>query len=107
LSINGFFTDVNAEPYVKGDFDYIDLKEDVSLPGVPQTFGGVSGGGLWRVQIYESADKAKIDWSWCLEGTAFHQSEVVDNRRTIRCHGPQSIRVAMQKIPIKDQRNAG
>lgn len=100
LNINGFFADVGAQPYTKGAFDYIDLREDVGLPGVPQTFGGVSGGGIWRVQIYEARDSGKIDWSWFLEGTAFHQSELIDNHRIIRCHGPQSIKEAVKQVPM-------
>ncbi len=103
LNINGFFADINAQTYSKGDFDYIDLKEDVSLPGVPQTFGGVSGGGLWRVQVFESPKTGKIDWSWSLEGMAFHQSDLIDNHRIIRCHGPQSIGLAMKEVPSTDQ----
>lgn len=99
LSINGFFADVSAQAYNKGEFDYIDLREDVALPGVPQTFGGVSGGGLWRVQIYQSPDTGKIDWSWLLEGTAFHQSDLIDNHRIIRCHGRKSIQLAMKQVP--------
>jgi hypothetical protein len=102
LEINGMFVDVNAQPYDKGEFDYIDLREDVRLPGVPQTFGGVSGGGLWRVQIFESSETAKIDWSWSLVGVAFHQSEMVDSHRTIRCHGARSIALAMKQIPVPE-----
>jgi hypothetical protein len=30
-------------------FDSIDMGIDLSLPGVPKTFAGVSGGGLWRI----------------------------------------------------------
>ncbi len=106
LNINGMFVDVNAQPYSKGEFDFIDLKEDLRLPGIPQNFGGMSGGGLWQAQIYESSETAKIDWSWTLLGVAFHQSDVVDNHRTIRCHGPQSIGLAMKRIPVAEQPNA-
>lgn len=104
LNINGFFEDINAKNYRKGDFDYIDLEEDASLPGVPRSFGGVSGGGLWRVQVFESHESGKIDWSWFLDGVAFHQSDLIDNHRVIRCHGPQSIQLAMKEVPNQAQR---
>ncbi len=45
------------------DFDYIDLDMDVTLPGVPQNFGGVSGGGLWRVFVYWSVSTREIVWA--------------------------------------------
>jgi hypothetical protein len=98
VNINGHFADINAQTCSKGEFDYIDLKEDVSLPGVPRTFGGVSGGGLWRVHVFESPESSKIDWRCFLEGMAFHQSDLVDNHRIIRCQGPQTIQLAAKGI---------
>lgn len=95
LQINGLFMQVGTALRVRGDFDYLDFDVDVSLPGSPVDFGGVSGGGLWTVLIYRSASTGKIAWLTRLEGVAFHQSALANGHRIIRCHGPQSIRVAM------------
>jgi hypothetical protein len=100
LNINGFFSDVNAEPYVRGDFDFVDLREEVNLPGLPKDFGGVSGGGLWRVRVFESPKTAKIDWLSFLEGVAFYQLKLADPHIIIRCHGQDTIRTAMKEVPL-------
>jgi len=95
VCISGLFTEVRSAPYVIGDYDYIDLDVDLSMAGVPQNFGGVSGSGLWSVDLFESPEPGRIGWSFRLEGVAFYQFGVVDGHRTIRCHGPRSIRNAM------------
>ena len=87
-----------AAPALIHDFDYIDLDMDVALPGVPQSFGGVSGGGLWRVLVYWSVSTREIAWAKDIEGVAFHQSDLVNGHRMIRCHGPQTIGIAIQSL---------
>jgi hypothetical protein len=72
-------------------YDYLDTTAKLALAGVPSTFGGVSGGGLWEIGL--SMKKHVISWDgsrrFC--GVAFWQSAVDDGRRVIRCHGPRSI----------------
>lgn len=97
LNINGFFSDVNARPYKHGDFDYIDLKEDTKFPGIPKNFGGVSGGGVWRVQLFDSPKSKKTEWQWTLEGVAFYQLGLPDSHVVIRCHGIDSIHAVMKE----------
>lgn len=99
LNINAFFSDVNARPYKHGDFDYIDLKEDTKFPGVPKDFGGVSGGGVWRVQLFGSPKTAETECRWSLEGVAFYQLPLPDSHVVIRCHGLESIHAAMKEAP--------
>jgi hypothetical protein len=99
LNIKGFYVGFGAPPYVHGDFDYVDLNEDTSHPDIPKHWGGVSGGGLWRVQVFESPETEKIDWSYFLEGVAFYQLGIDQPRTTIRCHALQSIRTAMNYVP--------
>jgi hypothetical protein len=98
----GEFTDTHAELQITGmflgpekeqerdGFDYLDYEIDLSYPEVPRNFGGVSGGGVWRVFLYCSQD-GEIDWKMSFHGTAYYQLRIVDNHRTIRCHGPKSI----------------
>jgi len=95
LQICGFFVWGNTPRQTRGEFDYLDIGVDVSLPGMPEGFGGVSGGGLWHVLIRRSESSVGIDWCNSLEGVAFYQSDVANGRRTIRCHGDRSIRTAM------------
>ncbi len=99
LNINGFFVEFGAPPFVRGDFDYVELKEAVNHPGIPKHFGGVSGGGLWLVQIFEPPGTEQIDWSHFLEGVAFYQLGIGEPITTIRCHAQQSIRTAMNYVP--------
>ena len=99
VNINRFFSDVSAKPYRHGDFDYVDLKEDTTFPGVPKDFGGVSGGGLWRVQVFGSPGNAEIRRKWSLEGVAFYQLKISDSQMVIRCHGQDNIRAAMKVVP--------
>jgi len=95
---SGVFSPLAAPNAVRGEYDYIDLENDLTLPGVPQNFGGVSGGGLWRVLVYKSAQTGEILWVKELEGVAFYQSPIVNNHRVIRCHGPQSIGTALRLL---------
>jgi hypothetical protein len=95
IEFPGFFMQADAPCYRRGVFDYIDLEVDTSCTDVPESFGGVSGGGLWNVLVYSSSSTGKIESVEILEGVAFHQSPVENGRRIIRCHGPESIRGAM------------
>jgi len=74
-------------------YDYFDLGADLKLPGVPSSFSGVSGGGLWDVKLSISKSNKDIRWDGkrYLRGVAFWQSEGSTDRRIIRCHGPKSI----------------
>ena len=96
--IGGFFADVEAPCEAHGDFDYVDLDVDVSSPDLPKNYGGVSGGGLWKVLIRCECPTGKTEWDHVLEGVAFHQSDIKNDRRTIRCHGPKSIAAAMALV---------
>lgn len=91
IEINGLFANIGPGCYNRGDFDYYDLEMNLSAPGVPASFGGVSGGGLWRVMAHCSCSGGNIDWLRILEGVAFYQSPIVGGRRIVRCHGPKSI----------------
>jgi hypothetical protein len=105
----GDFTPTHADFYMvghysrvesrhqRGEFDYLDLDVDTSLPGVPQNFGGLSGGGLWRVRIWSSSCGDRVEWLPSLEGVAFYQFPPVGDRRVVRCHGQESIRATVPR----------
>lgn len=79
-----------SREYSSNGFDYLEI--DVNHENeLPKSFCGVSGGGVWQVLLEQSQKGDLIDKSPLYSGVAFYQSEVVNNRRTIKCHGRKSI----------------
>jgi hypothetical protein len=79
------------ETYIRNQWDYCDTQAALRSPSNAKTFGGVSGGGLWRVQIYHSAEADRIEAKVVLEGVAFYEIGTEDGKGTVRCHGKQTI----------------
>lgn len=80
------------QTYHRGGYDYFDIGAKMSLSDVPESFGGVSGGGLWQIDL--NKDKSgNISWNGkrYLRGVAFWESGICNGRRVIRCHGPKSL----------------
>jgi hypothetical protein len=94
LQIIGMPQNIISQSHEKDGWDYLDLEMDLSLPNIPQSFGGVSGGGLWKVLVYRRPGSSKTSWMATLEGVAFHQSDPENDHRIVRCHGMNSIRKA-------------
>lgn len=86
-----FFSGVR-DKFTRGEWDYVDSSADLALVGVPSTFGGISGGGLWQVPLALSKTN-QLTWPGRkrFQGVAYWQTFPEDNRRLIRCHGPESI----------------
>ena len=79
-------------PYVAGDYDYCEVEVDYSKGGrLPESFGGVSGGGLWAVPLTEKEGGGIETGHPMLRGVAFYQTEKEGSVRKIRCHGPAGI----------------
>ncbi len=98
LQISGRF--VSPEPVTHDRYDYFDFKVDSSSADMPKSWGGMSGGGLWRVLVYHSPETGKIDWAQRLRGVIFWQSSVNRGFRILRSHGQQSITaIAKSVIP--------
>lgn len=76
----------------RNGYDYFDLKAQLELSGVPPSFQGLSGGGLWHVSL-SKAESGEIVWNQKahFRGVEFGQLPISNNHRTIRCHGPQGI----------------
>lgn len=73
-------------------FDLIDFEVNYSeSPGLPSSFGGMSGGALWRVFCTKDAGSniSFVD-AW-LYGITFYQSSVSEKKRFIAIHGPNSV----------------
>jgi hypothetical protein len=105
----GTITDVHADLQITGmylgpeklqhmgGFDYLDYELELKA-GLPRHFGGVSGGGVWRVYLYCSPQSGEIDWNMSFHGVAFYQLDIVKDRTTIRCHGPQSTQAMLRAV---------
>lgn len=66
----------------------------------PDSYQGMSGGGLWCVSINREAH-APIAGHW-LVGVRYHQSDVIDGTRTITCHGREGVyRFLMEDVSAK------
>jgi hypothetical protein len=81
----------DPQPHECGEHDYFDLLLDTNALNMPKSFGGLSGGGLWRVMVYCSPTTGKVDWAQRLKGVAFWEFPPENSHRAIRCHGPKSI----------------
>jgi hypothetical protein len=100
LKAQAFFGGV--EKYFEMDgFDYIDLKANYNTKDeLPKSFGGISGGGLWRVPMSMSIsdiNTLKLGEPE-LSGLVFYQTQVTNNCRILRCHGPKSIYNKLSKL---------
>lgn len=93
VEISGFFVSVDEQPEVRNGWDFLNFQME-QADGVPQCFGGVSGGGLWIVDMY-FGQTGGVESVARLEGVAFWQSAIQQGRRTIRCHGPASIQTCV------------
>jgi len=96
LEMTGYFSGIH-DVHSRGEFDYLDVGVDLSMPDAPPSFRGVSGGGLWRVSI-KRTKTGEFSWDHSdisLEGVAFYESGAAEGRRIVRCHGRRTIYRAM------------
>lgn len=80
------------EYYEEDNFDYcravVNYEENINIP---QSFGGMSGGGLWKIILKITKDSVpKIDKA-ILCGVPFYETGMENNQRKIICHAHKSI----------------
>lgn len=77
----------------RGGYDYLTTSAKTTLPNVPASFRGVSGGGLWEVGLTMRKSTGEISWEreHHFRGVAFWEQPKPPNEIAIRCHGPRSI----------------
>jgi hypothetical protein len=79
-----------------GGFDLIQFRP---LPAtgseLPQSYGGTSGGGLWRAYTRNDGTGRKVLVELRLLGVAFFQLEEKDHTRDVVCHGPESLYIKL------------
>lgn len=81
-------------PSERGGWDYLDLSFDhEGKPHLPTSYGGLSGSGLWQVQVTKSASTGSVSWPETanLEGVAFYQKSISGLAGVLRCHGRRSL----------------
>ncbi|MFZ0821583.1 MAG: hypothetical protein WAM91_16080 [Candidatus Acidiferrales bacterium] len=75
----------------KGGWDCIDVPVSLTKRSLPKDFGGVSGGGLWKLNVFWSEESNRVDWTYELAGVSFYQLPVEANATLIRCNGQNAI----------------
>lgn len=86
IGFRGFHVGVRQVP------GFIEALVNVGDLPSPQSLQGVSGGGLWKVLLYESSPGGPVESIPILEGVAFFEFHPEDNTRVIRCHDIETIR---------------
>ena len=73
-------------------FDYLDIGVSKEIEDQPPSFGGISGGGLWQIDIGQKEDGTWTEVGFPkLEGVAYWGDWSGDKYTYIRCHGRKSI----------------
>ena len=94
--LNGFAFFTGQENQERRDgFDYLEVGVSRTPVNVaPKSFGGVSGGGLWRLPIRRRKDDPPgteyID-GYHFAGVIFFQSPIINEHQFLRAHGPESL----------------
>lgn len=71
----------------KNEWDYINSSCHYRISEkIPETFKGVSGGGIWAVRLQVAKNDQWTVKDYCLVGVVFYETEVSDNRRDLRGH---------------------
>jgi hypothetical protein len=87
------FASVVVSTCQRAGFDYVDLAYyHEGRSDLPQSYGGLSGSGLWHAPIRKSVSGA-VSWTGeaRLEGVAFYQKPIDKKEGVIRCNGRKTI----------------
>lgn len=88
--------------YTSGKYDYLEFYVRCGKNQLPESYGGISGGGLWQVPIQRSPDGKLKAKEPILSGVAFYQSSMANHMRSIKCHGRKSIYKVMYDVMKKE-----
>jgi hypothetical protein len=93
-----FFTGIEKE-FLVGEYDFLDINVKYGIDDTtPESFGGVSGGGLWQIRLTRTRETDLEIREKFLLGVAFYETEVKNGIRQIRCNGPRSIMKLIHKV---------
>ena len=89
------FTAPDTDFYDESGFDFVECGVKYTDSNkLPSTFGGASGGGLWKVPLSTPSVGGEGKWEAgypVLAGLLFYESAHQGDYRRIKCHGPKSI----------------
>ena len=78
-------------PVYRDGFDFISMPVTYSSsPGIPKSFGGMSGGGLWQIQLIKKESGIEAG-ELLLSGVVFYQEALSNMCRNIICHYRESV----------------
>jgi hypothetical protein len=78
--------------YVVGEYDYLDFDVEYDCSSdIPESFGGVSGGGIWQVPLVQMPNGEMKPQEYLLSGVAFYQTKKSGLHRSIKCHARKSV----------------
>ncbi len=89
--------EASGTPTLKMLWDYFDFKARLYPDAPVESFGGVSGGGLWRVQIYPHPESGEVESIVALEGVAFWEDGTSSGQGMIRCYGVEPVRNVLEQ----------
>lgn len=95
--IKGFYSFSGAGgpdelPVPKGDHDYFAFPVSYDARSVsPNSFGGMSGGGLWQVTLLRDPQGDIRPKKSLLSGVVFYQEATTDTQCGVKCHGRSSV----------------
>jgi hypothetical protein len=79
--------------YESEGFDFVNMEAYYNgNDTLPDSFAGVSGGGLWKIEIHGDSIGSNLTHRnpiFC--GVPFYQEEIIDGMRIVRCHYARSI----------------
>lgn len=104
MVLQGLMANPRVREFTKGGYDYVDSKEYFGAHGFPKSYGGFSGGGVWKVYVYLDPETGERRERNILAGVAFYEFPPKRRYRVIRSHGLSSIRVVkgMLASPVCD-----
>lgn len=82
----GFLGSQATEPW-----DLCDVNFNASQFPFPRSVRGMSGGGLWKIYLFEAPTSDGFDSVEVLAGVAFWEFKLNGSNRRVRCHGTKSI----------------
>ncbi len=103
----GFYNYSNAgspdQQVIKGKHDYFDFPVSFGArPFAPQSFEGMSGGGLWQVPLSKNDQGEIIHKPSLLSDVVFYQVPSTETQCGVKCHGrPSLYNVAYEALENK------
>ena len=79
--------------YENDGYDYLEMSIEYESHNekLPDSFGGVSGGGIWQVPLSRNNQGRLEPDEYILSGVMFYQTQLQENQRFLRGHGRKVI----------------